>query len=150
MELKVEIKIDVNSDETKVVIITSHVDEEILKLADKITSSDKNSKNLLGYNKNLVEIISEDKIFRIFASEQKVYLETERGTFLSKNRLYELEEILNKENFVRISNSEIINLRKVINFDLSFSGTICVNLENKKTTYVSRRYVGKIKEVLGI
>ena len=42
------------------------------------------------------------------------------------------------------------NLKKVKGFDLSFSGTICVTLSNGALTYVSRRYVAKIKQVLGI
>ena len=35
-------------------------------------------------------------------------------------------------------------------FDLSFAGTICVSLSNGTVTYVSRRYVAKIKQLLGI
>lgn len=52
--------------------------------------------------------------------------------------------------FVRVSNSEIINLKKIKNFDLSLAGTICVKFLDGSTTYVSRRYVTKIKEILGI
>nr|WP_330379950.1 LytTR family DNA-binding domain-containing protein [Roseburia intestinalis] len=52
--------------------------------------------------------------------------------------------------FIRISNSEIINLKEVKKFDLSFSGTICVSMSDKTVTYVSRRYVRKIKQVLGL
>lgn len=44
----------------------------------------------------------------------------------------------------------IINLKKVKGFDLGFSGTICVNFQNGLTAYVSRHYVAKIKQVLGI
>ena len=51
---------------------------------------------------------------------------------------------------MRISNSEIVNLKKVRGFDLSFAGTICVSLSDGSVTYVSRRYVSKIKQVLGI
>ena len=65
-------------------------------------------------------------------------------------RLYELEERLNKRLFVRISNSEIVNLKKIVRLDLSMSGTICVELNNHSTAYVSRRYVTKIKQALGI
>ena len=65
-------------------------------------------------------------------------------------RLYEIENRLPSNQFIRISNSEIINLKKVNNFDLSFTGTICVKLSNGITTYVSRRYVPKLKKILGI
>ena len=65
-------------------------------------------------------------------------------------RLYEAEEQLDQTRFVRISNSEIINLKMAKRFDLSFSGTICVNLAGGQTAYVSRRYVAKIKRLLGI
>ena len=35
-------------------------------------------------------------------------------------------------------------------YDLSFAGTICVTLSNGTVTYVSRRFVAKIKQLLGI
>ena len=79
-----------------------------------------------------------------------MYAVTGDGEYLLRLRLYELEERLDKSSFVRISNSEIINLKKVRNFDLSFSGTICVSLSDGTVTYVSRRFVAKIKQVLGI
>lgn len=65
-------------------------------------------------------------------------------------RLYEAEQRLDSRMFVRISNGEIINLKKVGGFDLSFAGTICVSLSNGTVTYVSRRYVSKIKQLLGL
>ena len=97
-----------------------------------------------------MEILEQDKIVRLFAFSGKVYAVTEKGDYLVRLRLYELEERLDKRSFVRISNSEIINLRKVTSFDLSFTGTICISLSNGETAYVSRRYVAKLKQVLGI
>ena len=61
-------------------------------------------------------------------------------------RLYELEERLDNR-FVRISNSEIVNLKKVKSLDLSFVGTICMELSNGEVSYVSRRYVSKMKKI---
>ena len=46
--------------------------------------------------------------------------------------------------------SEIINLKAVRSFDLSRAGTIRVALKNGEAAYVSRRYVAKIKEALGM
>ena len=65
-------------------------------------------------------------------------------------RLYEAEERLKQHHFIRISNSEIINLKKVRSFDLSFTGTVCVVLIDGSKTYASRRYVTRLKGVLGI
>lgn len=65
-------------------------------------------------------------------------------------RLEVLEERLDRQKFVRISNSEIVNLKKVKAFDLSFAGTVCVEFMDGTVTYVSRRYVPKIKRILGI
>ena len=95
-------------------------------------------------------MIEPQTIIRIYAASGKVFAVTEKGVYTLRLRLYELEERLNGSRFVRISNSEIINLQKVNCFDLSFTGTICVKLSDGATTYVSRRYVSKIKKILGI
>lgn len=65
-------------------------------------------------------------------------------------RIYEIEMKLDGDIFVRISNSEIINLKQTDNFDLNMTGTICVRMLNGDITYVSRRYTARLKKVLGI
>ena len=67
-----------------------------------------------------------------------------------RERLYELEQKLAGKRFVRISHSEIVNLRQVTGLDLSLTGTIRMTLTGGVTVYVSRRYVKKIREVLGL
>lgn len=148
--MKIDIKKSKDTKEIRIIIETKEVDDEVLELASKISSLGKKNRKVLGRSEDLVELIDEDSILRIYSSNQKVYIESERGIFTSKNRLYELEDNLKKEKFVRISNSEIVNIDKVINLDLSIGGTIVINLENKESSYVSRRYMKKVKEVLGI
>ena len=97
-----------------------------------------------------MEILKPDDIYRIYASNGKVFVETDKDDYTLNLRLYEVEQRTDNLKFLRISNSEIVNLQKVQNFDLSFTGTICVKLLNGTTTYASRRYVSKVKKVLGI
>ena len=78
-------------------------------------------------------------MIRIYLNSGKVVAVTDKGEYILRLRLYEIEKLLLTDQFIRISNSEIINLKKVNNFDLSFTGTICVKLSNGVTTYVSRR-----------
>ena len=75
---------------------------------------------------------------------------TENKQYRLRERLYELEEILDYELFVRISNSEIVNVKKIIRMDTSLTGTILMYMKGNTQTFVSRRYVSKIKKALKI
>ena len=146
--MQVEIKIDDNCIEPKVIIITDKVTDEINDILNMLSS--KTPEVITGFYNDLAEILSPDDIIRIYAEDGKIFASVNSKEYILRQRLYELEEQLNKYSFVRISNSEIINLKKVRNFDMSLSGTICVTLSDGTATYVSRRYVSKIKKVLGL
>ena len=146
--MQIEIKIDSTCKEPKIIIYTDKVTDEINNLVSKMT--ERSPKVLSGFRGDTLEILEQSDIVRLYAAAGKVYATTDNGEYTLRLRLYELEEQLSKDRFIRISNSEIINLRKVKNFDLSFTGTICVTLSDGATTYVSRRYVKRIKQVLGI
>ena len=96
-----------------------------------------------------VMAIKERESGMVNPNAEMVYDE-EEGEYVLRLRLYEVEQRLNPHQFVRISNSEIINLKKIDYFDLSFTGTICVKLRGGTVTYISRRYVSKVKTILGI
>lgn len=146
--MQVEIKIDASCHEPKVIILTDVMTEEVNALVQRL--SDHNLQIISGSKDGKTKILESDDLSRIYAGSGKVFAVTGDGEYLLRLRLYEVEERLNQAQFVRISNSEIINLKKVKNFDLSFTGTISVEMTNGATTYVSRRYVAKIKKILGL
>lgn len=90
------------------------------------------------------------EIIRIYSQEKRVYAVTAEKTYLLHERLYELEESLDMHQFIRISNSEIVNVQKIKRLDTGITGTIKMYLWGEQETYVSRRYVTKIKKALGI
>ena len=61
-----------------------------------------------------------------------------------------MKKVLILEDEVSIRSFVVINLKRAVSFDLRFSGTICVTLDDGTVTYVSRRYVSKIRKTLGI
>lgn len=146
--MQVEIKIDHSRAEPKVIILTASVTEEIHSLMQKL--SEDNPRIITGSRNGKIEVLEQNDLYRIYAGNGKVYAVTDGEAYVLRLRLYEAEERLNPSQFVRISNSEIINIKKVKNFDLSFSGTIYVELANGTSTYVSRRYVPKVKKILGL
>ena len=146
--MKVDITIDPAYQETKVVIYTDQMTDEIGLLIKKL--SDESPQVLTGSREHVLEVLQPDDIYRVCTAGGKVFAVTTRGEFTMRQRLYELEERLDPRQFVRISNSEILNIRKASSFDMSLSGTILVTLTDGSSTYVSRRYLPKIRKVLGV
>lgn len=146
--MQIKIEIDANCKEPEIIIRTDRMTDEINDVIQKLSVSQQ--KLIAGFDKDKVQLLDAVKIIRFYSSNQKVYAQTSTSEFVVRLRLYELEERLDKTLFVRISNSEIVNLKAIKKIDLNFTGTICMTLSNEATTYVSRRYVAKIKQVLGI
>ena len=146
--MKIEIKIDEKCDEPEIIIVTDKVTDEINKIVKRLSGEP--SQILAGFKDGQATVLEPEQIYRVCAADGKVYAETENSTYSLRLRLYEAEQRLANRSFARISNGELINLKNVKNFDLSFVGTICVSLSNGTVTYVSRRYVSKIKQLLGL
>lgn len=146
--MKVEINIDKTLDEEKIVIYAREISKEILALKESLENNQANV--LTGFFDDKLEFIDPDNIIRVYANEKKVYAVSQDKTYLLRLALYQVEQRLDPKKFVRISNSEIINLKKTKNFDLSYIGTISCAMVNGDVCYVSKRSLKKVKEILGI
>lgn len=84
---------------------------------------------------------------RFMSADKKIFGYTQDKELTIKYRLYQLEELLPSQ-FVRISNTEIINIHAVSNLELTHTGIILIHFKNGEQTSSSRRYLKKIKEKL--
>ena len=146
--MKVEIVVDKNLKEKEVIIKTPKIDQESLDIKEKISANE--IEVLSGIYDDKLEIINLDDIIRIYANDKKVYTVTNKKTYLMKLPLYKIEDYLNGKNFVRISNSEIINLDRTKSFDFKYLGTISCEMDNGDVCFVSRRAMKKVREILGV
>lgn len=146
--MEIQIQIDNTCTEPKIIILTARITDDINALVQRL--SDEPPQMLAGFRGDACKVLEPAEILRVYASGGKVYAQTQDGEYLLRQRLYELEKRLDRSGFVRISNSEIIHLKKVKRFDLSPAGTICVLLSDGTVTYASRRYVSRIKKILGV
>lgn len=144
--MKVEVKIDRECKETRAIVITNEWSDEIKTMVKFL----EDQSSILGYQSDTATILEQKDILSIFSSNKKVFAMTKDKEYQIHLRLYELENILYEKWFVRISNSEIVNLKHIKKFDLSLTGTIRIIFFNGNATYVSRRYVSKIKKTLGM
>ena len=146
--MQIELNIDPSCAQPKIIIQAAALTDEVNAIMQKL--SEDAPQLLTGTRDGKLEILEPAALIRVYAGAGKVFAVTKNGEYTLRLRLYELENRLNPHQFVRISNSEIINLKMVESLDLNLAGTICVRLKTGLTTYVSRRYLRKLKEILGI
>ena len=146
--MKLEIKINEQCEETKIIIEAKTIEDEVIKLIENLQN--KESQTINGFKNEEMYILNQDEIETIYTEDGKIFAKENNNKYLLKKRLYELEEILNPKKFVRISNSEIVNMKKVSKISFKITGTIILYFTNGNKAFVSRRYIKKIKEFLGI
>lgn len=95
-----------------------------------------------------VVFVSQRDIVRVHTEGRKLLIQTETEAYTVKRTLAGLEDVLNASRFLRISQSEIINLYKVKSFDFNLAGTIGVEFDCGIKSWVSRSRVKQIKALL--
>lgn len=146
--MEVEIRLEPGRQTPKVVILAGAESKELLRLAESLRALAMGPIPVSRGEEKL--LLPQGEFLRFYTDGKGVCAQTAQETYAVRLRLYELEEILDSSRFVRISNGEIINLDRVTAVDLSLSGTICMTLDRTVRSYVSRRYVKKIKETLNV
>ena len=138
--MEVEVKLEQGRQEPKVVILAGEDSPELRHLADSLSK--------LALGPILVSrgeeklLLPQGDFLRFYADGKGVSGQTAGDIYAVRLRLYELEEKLDSTRFVRISNSEIVNLSRVTAVDLSLT------LDGTVRAYVSRRHVKRIRETL--
>ena len=100
------------------------------------------------YSDGKLEFVPQKDIMRIRTEGRQIVLDTENRSYIIKKTLTRLEDDLSRDRFIRISQSEIVNIYMVKQFDVSLSGTIGIEFKNGVKTYASRRYIKTIKNFL--
>ena len=144
--MKLELNIDEKVKETLVVVSANKIDKEVQNLINYIEYS---SKYLIGIVEDKVSIIDIDEIIRVYIEDRKTFVVTLKDTYVVKKKLYEVENIVTR-NFIKISQSEIANIKFIKNLDFSNTGTIVIKYKNSDISYVSRRMIKEFKLKLGI
>jgi DNA-binding LytR/AlgR family response regulator len=104
---------------------------------------------IIGYGENQAIRLKTDEVTCFMVEDNKVYALTDKEKYQLKQRLYQLEEML-PDNFVKINQSCIANIRQIKKFDTSVPGTLLIKLKNGYKDYVSRRQMKAVKERFGL
>ena len=144
--MKLELNIDEKVKETLVVVSANKIDKEVQNLINYIEYS---SEYLIGIVEDKASIIDIDEIIRVYIEDRKTFVVTLKDTYVVKKKLYEVENMVTR-NFIKISQSEMANIKFIKNLDFSNTGTIVIKYKNSDISYVSRRMIKEFKLKRGI
>ena len=84
----------------------------------------------------------------IEAVDNKVFLYTVKQVYETRQKLYELEELLREKYFLRVSKSLLLNLMKVRAIKPALNGRFTAVLQSGEEIIISRKYVPELKAAL--
>lgn len=91
-----------------------------------------------------------EKILDLACEFGRHSLEFARRGYDVKERLYQLEEVIEELPFMRISKSMIVNIEKILHISPALGGRFEAVLENDEKVIISRLYVPILKNKLGV
>ncbi|WP_285396250.1 LytTR family DNA-binding domain-containing protein [Lysinibacillus sp. fls2-241-R2A-57] len=145
MKIRIE---EISKEMKEEILIRCHeVDDEIYEIVNKLKTE---NLIVLGYQDDRVHRIKLSDIYYFEAVDGKVFLYCKENVFEVKQKLYELEELLQRKNCFRASKSTILNIAKISSINPSISGRFEAILDNGERAVVSRQYVPVLKNMLGI
>lgn len=149
MEIKVRTNISSEFKDIEIVINSPVKNEQVQRLEnDLINTTTKSLQKIIGSQENNLFIINVLDVELFYSEEKNNYCKTRNGIYKIKEKLYYLEEMLPKNDFIRISNSAIININNVKCFNTSIVGRLVVKFKDGSEEIVSRRKASEIMKFL--
>lgn len=92
--------------------------------------------------------IAVSDIFYIESVDNKTFIYCKNREYETKQKLYELEEMLRDKHFLRVSKSVLLNLMKVSSIKPSLNSRFTAVLFSGEQVIISRKYVPELKKAL--
>lgn len=133
-------------EEDQIIVKCRQMTPELLHVLALLKAQDM----LVAYDGNEIHRVSQASIYYIETVDNKTFLYCKNKVYESKQKLYELEENLANNDFLRVSKSLIINLSKIKSLSPALGGRFEAALDNGEKVIISRQYVSNLKKRLGI
>lgn len=130
-------------------VLTDNIQKAMLLLENDISSDEETSSMLAVKKGQDIVLLDFEDIFMIRVEEKQTKVYNEKNDFLIKKPLYKIEDTLDS-NFVRISKSTIVNLRKIERVAPSLKGMMFIELKNGLKDNISRKYLSDFKQALDL
>lgn len=147
--MKVEIKIDksISKSETNALITCPEVTEAVLEAQRILLGLGEDEAVITGTENGRTVIIDRSELYAVKSENGRTLLVCKEKSFESPKPLKDFE---NLRDFMRISKSCIVNLKKLKLVEPHYSGLMLLTLKNGSKEYISRKYLPDLKNYLGL
>ena len=146
--MKVNLFVSRDIEEPYADIHTNELTDNITR-AMSILESDDSSEMLAVKKGSDIALLEFSDVFMFRVEDKQVKVYTEDSEYQIKKPLYQVEENLTSD-FVRISKTTIINLKKVERVAPSLKGMMFIQLKNGLKDNISRKYLPDFKQALDL
>ena len=146
--MKVNLFVSRDIEEPHADIHTNELTDNITK-AMSILESDESSDMLAVKKGSDIALLQFSEVYMLRVEDKQVKVYTENTDYLIKKPLYQVEETLSSD-FVRISKTTIVNLKKIERVAPSLKGMMFIQLKNGLKDNISRKYLPDFKQALDL
>ena len=143
--MKILIEEPAAGEEEQIIIRCRQMSKELLALVNNLKAQ---RHTLIGMDGSDIHRIDPSLIYYFETVDNKVFIYCRDKVFESKYKLYEIEDFFKSSDFLRISKSVILNLKRIAFLSPGFSGRLEATLDNQEKVIISRQYVPDLKKKL--
>ena len=146
--MKVNLVLSKDIDEPRADIHTNELTDNITKAISILENEE--SKDMIAVKKGSdISFLEFNDIFMFRVENKQVKTFTDDQEYIIKKPLYQIEESLSSD-FVRISKTTIVNLKKIERVAPSLRGMMFIELKNGLKDNISRKYLPEFKSALDL
>ncbi len=146
--MKVNLFVSRDIEEPHADIHTDELTDNISK-AISILESDESNDMIAVKKGSDIALLQLEEIYMFRVEDKQVKVYTESSNYMIKKALYQVEEVLDSD-FIRISKTTIINLKKIERVAPSLKGMMFIELKNGLKDNISRKYLPDFKKALDL
>jgi len=148
--MKIEFLQKLNLTELNVTVAAPEKDakvDRLLNYLEKFPEDGAQTLVIKDHQKQILVRVNEQEIRAVEVMGDFLQIHTSQKNYQERERLYKLKEQLSAD-FVQISKAVIINLNYLDHLDLSFTGTVMVQLKTGETFQVTRTYMKELRRAM--
>ena len=144
--MKIIIKDPIENEEDSIVVSVRNMSEKIMRALEIL----KNPDDVIVQLDNQTFKLPISEIFYVESVDFKTFVCAETVVYQSKLKLYEIEDVLNQSDFLRVSKQVIVNVAKIRSVASAGGGRFQALLANGEKVIVSRQYAPALKGRFGL